>query len=123
MLISLDWFGCTPNSTIEIQIHQILQGLSEVKAINRASLRIEQNATSPEPFHLTLMLSMPGPDVLASAQGTGLQETLFQLTASTRKKLAAQLAGNLQPVRPNLSLTLMAVLAGATVGWACLSNA
>lgn len=97
MITKLDWFGCSPNAAWETQIHQTLQMLAEIKLISRASLRVEEEETSAEPFHLTLMLSMPGPDVLAHGRGHSFQNALQQLTLGVREKLSAQVLGNVRP--------------------------
>jgi hypothetical protein len=97
VITKLDWFGCSPNAAWETQIHQTLQMLAEIKLISRASLRVEEEETSAEPFHLTLMLSMPGPDVLAHGRGHSFQNALQQLTLGVREKLSAQVLGNVRP--------------------------
>ncbi|MDI1311823.1 hypothetical protein [Prosthecobacter sp.] len=89
MITKLEWFGCTPDAAREIQIHQTLHMLSEIKPIARASLRVEEEEASAEPFHLTLMLSMPGPDVLAHGRGHSFQHALHQLTSVAQGMLSA----------------------------------
>ncbi|MCX6851562.1 MAG: hypothetical protein NTY98_21890 [Verrucomicrobia bacterium] len=88
MIIKIDWFGCSPNASWEKQIHQVLQALSEIKAIARARLRVEEEADSTDSFHLTLMLSMPGPDVLAHGRGNSFQSALDQINSQAHKKLS-----------------------------------
>ena len=88
MITNIDWFGCAPNASWEKQIHQILQTLSEIKPISRARLRVEEEGKSTDPFHLTLMLSMPGPDVLAHGRGNSFQSALDQINSQAHKKLS-----------------------------------
>ena len=87
MIIQLDWVGCSPNASWETQIHQTLQMLAEIKPIFRASLRIEEDAAHEEPFHLTLILSMPGPDVLVNGRGHSFQTALYQTTQKAQEDL------------------------------------
>lgn len=87
MIPQIDWFGCSQNTAWEIQIHQTLHNLSKIKPISRASLRVEEEGTSAEPFHLTLMLSMPGPDVLVHGRGQSFQTALQQISTGAWKKL------------------------------------
>jgi hypothetical protein len=89
MIIKIEWFGCSPSAAWEIQIHQTLQMFAEIKPISRVSLRIEKEDTSAEPFHLTLMLSMPGPDVLVHGRGHSFQNALQQLTSAAQSQLSA----------------------------------
>lgn len=97
MITKLDWFGCSPNAAWETQIHQTLQILAEIKPISRASMRVEEVETSAEPFHLTLMLSMPGPDVLAHGRGNSFQDALQQLTSVAWEELYEQPVGSVRP--------------------------
>jgi|GEM_PF-695022 len=106
MIIKLDWFGCRPNASWETQIHQILQILTETKPISRASLRVEQDLTSPDPFHMTLMLSMPGPDVIAHGRGHSFQNALQQVTLGAQVKLSQQAVGR---VRTKMAYTSAAL--------------
>lgn len=88
MITNIDWFGCAPNASWEKQIQQVLQALSEIKTISRARLRVEEAAESTDSFHLTLMLSMPGPDVLAHGRGNSFQSALDQINSQAHKKLS-----------------------------------
>jgi hypothetical protein len=88
MIIKIDWFGYSPNASWENQIHQILQALSEIKPISRARLRVEEEDESTDPFHLTLMLSMPGPDVLVHSRGHSFQSALEQINSKAHIKLS-----------------------------------
>lgn len=90
MIVNLDWFGCSPSASWETQIHQTLRSLSEFKPISRASLRVEEDVSFEEPFHLTLMLSMPGPDVLLDGRGHSFQTVLYQITQEAQEKLSQQ---------------------------------
>ena len=90
MIIILNWFGCSSNAAWETQIRHSLQSLSDIKPIPRARLRVEEDVSSNVPFHLTLMLSMPGPDVLVHARGHSFENALEQLISGASAKLSAQ---------------------------------
>ncbi|MFM2177202.1 MAG: hypothetical protein RL015_1300 [Verrucomicrobiota bacterium] len=87
MIIQIDWFGCEPNSNRELYIHKTLENLNSLKSISRASLRIEEDTQSSPPFRLVLILSMPGPDVLAHGIGHTFDEALHRLEESAHKTL------------------------------------
>lgn len=87
MIIQLDWFGCEPRTKWESLIHQTLEQFASLKPISRAQVRIEQLSQQTPPYHLSVMLSIPGPDVLARAAGHTFDEALLKLTASVRKTL------------------------------------
>ena len=87
MIIQLDWFGCEPRTRWESLIHQTLEQFTSLKAISRAQVRIEQLSQHAQPYHLSVMLSIPGPDMLARAAGHTFDEALLKLTASVRKTL------------------------------------
>jgi hypothetical protein len=97
MIIKLDWFGCEPKNLWENRIHQVLEKLTALKPITRASVRVEELRTSSPPFHLTLMLSMPGPDVLASGVGHTFDEALRKLEESATKSFARRKPKPYQP--------------------------
>ena len=82
MIIQLDWFGCDPRSKWESQIHQTLEQFATLKTISRAQVRIEQLPQQTPAYHLSVMLSIPGPDVLARSAGHTFVEALLKLTAS-----------------------------------------
>jgi hypothetical protein len=105
MIIQIDWFGCEPNSNRELHIHKTLESLNSIKPISRASLRIEETPKSSPAFHLVLILSMPGPDVLAHGIGHTFDEALRKLeesahkTLDSRSKKAKQLNGAVRGVK------------------------
>lgn len=106
MIIQLDWFGCKPRGKWESQIHQTLEHLATLKPISRAVVRVQQQAEKATRYHLSLMLSMPGPDVLAHSNGHTFDEALLKLKASVQKTLAtrllkaSQLTGATRGVKP-----------------------
>ena len=87
MIIQLDWFGCEPRAKWESLIHQTLEQFATLKTISRAQVRIEQLSQQTPPYQLSVMLSVPGPDVLARSAGHTFDEALLKLTASVRKTL------------------------------------
>jgi len=87
MIIQLDWFGCEPRSKWESLIHQTLAQFATLKTISRAQVRVEQLSEQTPPYQLSVMLSIPGPDVLARSAGHTFDEALLKLTASVRKTL------------------------------------
>ena len=87
MIIRLDWFGCEPTALREQLIHNTLETLQGIKPISRASLRVEEQPKESPSFHLTLMLTMPGPDVLAHGAGHTFDEALRKLEAAASKTL------------------------------------
>ena len=105
MIIRLDWFGCEPTGAKEQRIHQALETLQSVKPISRASVRVEEQASQSPPYHLTLMLTMPGPDVLAHGTGHTFEEALIKLEATALKTLedrankARQINGTIRGVK------------------------
>lgn len=91
MIIQLDWFGCDPRSKWESQIRQTLEQFAALKTISRAVVRVEQQRDKTPRYHLSMMLSIPGPDVLAKSAGHTFDEALLKLQSSVRKTLAARL--------------------------------
>jgi hypothetical protein len=91
MIIQLDWFGCNPRIKWETQIHQTLEQFATLKPISRALVRVEQQSEQTPPYHLSMMLSIPGPDVLARSSGHTFDEALLKLRANVRKTLATRL--------------------------------
>ncbi|MCX6851103.1 MAG: hypothetical protein NTY98_19510 [Verrucomicrobia bacterium] len=91
MIIQLDWFGCEPRKQWETQIHQTLEQFATLKTISRAVVRVEQPPEKTPRYHLSMMLSIPGPDVLVRTAGHTFVEALLKLQASVRKTLAARL--------------------------------
>ncbi len=87
MIIQLDWFGCEPRTKWESLIHQTLEQFASLKPISRAQVRVEQLSQQTPPYQLSVMLSVPGPDVLARSAGHTFNEALLKLTASVRKTL------------------------------------
>jgi hypothetical protein len=88
MIIKIECVGFSPNPSLEDQVHQSLRVLSDIKPISRASLRVEDEGAGAEPFHLTLMLSMPGPDVLLHSRSHSFQDALQQLSLRAWAKLS-----------------------------------
>jgi len=91
MIIHLDWFGCDPRAQWESQIHQTLEQFATLKQISRAVVRVEQQREKTPRYHLSMMLSIPGPDVLARSAGHTFDEALLKLQATVRKTLATRL--------------------------------
>ncbi|MCA1962542.1 MAG: hypothetical protein LDL31_01195 [Prosthecobacter sp.] len=85
MNVHLDWFGCEPHPAREHKIHQMLENLRHYKHLTRASLRIEETKNSGTPFHLTLMLSMAGPDILVHGRGQTFDEALMKTANAATK--------------------------------------
>ncbi len=105
MIIRLDWFGCEPTSAKEQRIHKALETLQSIKPISRASVRVEEQTKESPSYHLTLMLTMPGPDVLAHGAGHTFEEALLKLEAAAlrtlenRARKARQLNGAVRGVK------------------------
>jgi hypothetical protein len=87
MIIHLDWFGCNPRSKWETEIHQTLENLATIKRVSRASVRVEEITEGGPRSHLTMMLTMPGPDVISHGIGHTFDEALLKLTATVRQML------------------------------------
>lgn len=106
MIIQLDWFGCDPRTQWESQIHQTLEHFVALKPISRAVVRVEQQPEKSPRYLLSMMLSIPGPDVLARSAGHTFDEALLKLQASVQKTLATrlikarQLTGAARGVKP-----------------------
>lgn len=99
MIIRLDWFGTEPTSTRELRIHKTLENLQDIKPISRASMRVEEQTKESPAFHLTLMLTMPGPDVLAHGSGHTFDEALMKLETAALKSLANRIQKTKQHTR------------------------
>lgn len=91
MIIQLDWFGCDPRSKWESQIHQTLEHFVALKPIFRAVVRVEQQPEKSPRYLLSMMLSIPGPDVLARSAGHTFDEALLKIQASVQKTLTTRL--------------------------------
>lgn len=91
MIIQLDWFGCEPRTQWETQIHQTLEQFASLKTISRAVVRVEKQPEKTPRYQLSMMLSIPGPDVLARTAGHTFDEALLKLHSSVRKTLATRL--------------------------------
>ena len=106
MIIQLDWFGCDPRAKWESQIHHTLEQFATLKPISRAVMRVEQIAEKSSHYHLTLILSIPGPDVLARSTGYTFDEALLKIhssviqTLAKRSSKARQLSGAARGVKP-----------------------
>jgi len=90
MIIQLDWFGCAPRPKWEAQIHQALEHFGSSKPISRAAMRVEEISEHPPRYHLSMKLSIPGPDILARSDGNTFDEAMLKLIASVRKTLASR---------------------------------
>ena len=90
MIIQLDWFGCAPRPQWEAQIHQALEQFSSLKTMSSASVRIEEKTEHAPRYKLSMMLSIPGPDIRANSVGHTFEEAMLKLTASVRKAMATR---------------------------------
>lgn len=90
MIIQLDWFGCEPRAKWESSIHQALEHFATLKTISRARVRVEQFAGRSLAYQVSVMLSIPGPDVTALSNGHTFEEALRKLSASVSRSLAAR---------------------------------
>ncbi len=99
MIIQLDWFGCDPHTQWETQIHQTLEQFASLKPISRAVVLVEQQWEKTPRYLLSIMLSIPGPDVLAYSIGHTFDEALLKLRVSVRKTLATRSLNARQPTR------------------------
>jgi hypothetical protein len=97
MIIQLDWYGCDPRTQWETQIHQTLEQLASLKTISRAVVRVEQQREKTPRYHLSMLLSIPGPDVLARSAGHTFDEALLKLRVSVHKTLATRLLNARRP--------------------------
>jgi hypothetical protein len=91
MIIQLDWFGCHPRIKWETQIHQTLEQLATLKPISRAVVRVEQQSEKKPRYHLSMMLSIPGPDVLVLSSGHTFDEALLKLRTNVSRTLTTRL--------------------------------
>lgn len=90
MIVQLDWFSCEPRDRWEVLIHQTLEQFAAIKAISRVQVRIEQLSQKTSPYQVSVMLSVSGPDVLASAAGYTFEEALLKLNSMVRKTLTTR---------------------------------
>jgi hypothetical protein len=97
MIIQLDWYGCDPRTQWETQIHQTLEQLASLKTISRAVVRVERQPEKTPRYHLSMLLSIPGPDVLARSAGHTFDEALLKLRVSVHKTLATRLLNARRP--------------------------
>lgn len=61
-----------------------------LKAISRACVRVEQSTEGTPRFHISVLLCIPGPDILARSSGCTFQEALLKASTSVRKTLATR---------------------------------
>jgi hypothetical protein len=54
-------------------------------------VRVEQQSEQTPRYHLSMMLSIPGPDVLGRSSGHTFEEALLKLRTNLRKTLATRL--------------------------------
>ncbi len=87
MNIQLDWFGCDPLPKWESQIHQALERFAALKPVSRAVVRVEEMQEGKPRYHLSMNLSIPGPDLLARSCGHTFEEALLKLNATVHKTL------------------------------------
>ena len=73
------------------QIHQTLEQFASLKPISRAVVLVEQQWEKTPRYLLSIMLSIPGPDVLAYSTGHTFDEALLKLRVRVRKTLATRL--------------------------------
>lgn len=99
MTIHLDWCGCEPHAVREHKIHQMLENLRHYRPLSRASLRIEKG-DGGTPFHLALMISMAGPDILVHGRGRNFDEALMKLETAACRAFEARASGQRAPRRP-----------------------
>jgi hypothetical protein len=94
MIIKLDWFSCNPTPKWEALIHQMLEEMATLKQISLASVRVEEMAESSKRYHLTTILRMPGPDVLAHGDGHTVEEALTKMADKIRHTLQVRAANS-----------------------------
>ena len=87
MIIKLDWFRCSPRKKWENQIHQSLEHFAALKPVSHAGIRIEETPDTGSRFQISMLLSIPGPDLAAQAQGQTFDEALAKLNASIHRSL------------------------------------
>lgn len=107
MNIQLDWFGCAPIPKWESQIHHALERFAAMKPVTRAQVRVEELKEGTPRYHISMTLSIPGPDVLARSWGHTFDEAMIKLNATVHKTLtmramnARQLTGAARGVKPS----------------------
>ncbi len=94
MIIKLDWFRCSPRKKWETQIHQSLEHFAALKPVSHAGIRVEENIESGHRFHISMLLSIPGPDLAAQAKGQTFDEALSKLNASICRSLTQRAKNN-----------------------------
>jgi ribosome-associated translation inhibitor RaiA len=87
MIIKLDWLRCPPRKKWETQIHQTLEHFAALKPVSHAGIRVEENPDSGPRFRISMLLSIPGPDLAAQAHGQTFDEALSKLQASILRSL------------------------------------
>jgi hypothetical protein len=88
MIIKLDWFRCSPLKKWETQLHQALEQFAALKPVSQALVRVEENPGSGHRFRISMLLSIPGPDLDVQAQGQTFDETLSKLHATIHRSLS-----------------------------------
>jgi hypothetical protein len=91
MIIKLEWFSCNPTQKWEAEIHQMLEEMATLKQISLASVRVEELTQSSQKYHLTTILRMPGPDVLAHGDGFTFEEALKKMADKIRHTLQTRI--------------------------------
>ncbi len=92
MIIKLDWFSCNSSPKWDAQIHKMLEEMGALKAISHASVRVEEISEGSPRFHLTTMLRMPGPDVLAHGDGQTFEEAILKMSGKIRHTLQTRVS-------------------------------
>lgn len=95
MITQLNWHGCTSNSKWEDRIRQTLADFAELRSVSKAVVDVDRPAEGDTPFRLSMALSIPGPDILATSAGQTFDEALLKLVTKVRKSLSTK-ASNVQ---------------------------
>ncbi len=89
MITQFNWRGCNSRSKWENRIRQSLEQVANLREISKAEVTVDHLAGAG-PFRLSMVLSIPGPNILASSAGQTFDEAMHKLDATVSKMLSSR---------------------------------
>lgn len=106
MTTQLNWLGCHSCDKWEHRILEALESFAASKTISKAEVTVEHLTEGTTPFRLSMMLSIPGPDIISKGTGQTFEEAMVKLvnaaqkTIKTREMQAQRRSGAARGVKP-----------------------
>lgn len=85
---AIEWLHCDPLPRWQAQIERMVSQFAALKPVSKATVRVEQATEGTPRFHLSVLLCVPGPDIVARASGCTFPEALLKTASSVNKTLA-----------------------------------